>query len=355
MENSTSSNEIYLKPVQWDWRPVLQLILAIVGILGNSLVIHVFRRTRKSIISTTNTLVAALAVADLITSICIIPIPELSYVPDNGGGHFYCKVVHSSNIMWVSIVASIFTLTALSVERYYAIAHTAHYKKIITLTTVRVIIIVIWLASFVINTFSYYVTHLNQGRCIVEFPNVGFQKFLGVGLFIIEYLVPMIIMLIANICTVQLLHRQALSFSEQEGNEKNKHMLSLLRARRRVIIMLLVVIISFIVCWSPDQWAFLVFNLGYVPFHYLFGDLYRFFVVLAFANSCINPIIYTFVSQNFREAIKQQLPASMRSKKYLENTLFEIPFADSGAVETNISQSGFENKNLESKATDSKV
>ena len=356
MENSTNST-MSCNPVRGTWVQVLEIILAIIGILGNSVVIHVFRRSRKSIKSTTNTLVAALAVADLITSICIIPYPELSPVPDNAGGHFYCKVIHSSNIQWISIVASIFTLTTLSVDRYYAVAHTSRYKKTVTLTTVRVIIIVIWLASFVINTFSYYVTHLDNGQCCVTFPSGGFQIFIGVGLFIIEYLVPIIIMLVANIRTIQLLNAQVCSFSEEEGNEKSKHMLSLLRARRRVITMLFIVIISFIVCWSPNQWGFLAFNFGVVLSRspgvwvgYLYGDLYSFFVVFAFANSCINPIIYTSVSKNFRQAIKQYLPPSMVSKKYMENTLFEIPFADSGAVETNISQSGFQNVDLEPKA-----
>ena len=355
MENSTNSTMPCI-PIRGAWVQILELILAIVGILGNSVVIHVFRRSHESIKSTTNTLVAALAVADLITSICIFPYPILSPVPVNAGGHFYCKVIRSSNIQWISIVASIFTLTILSVDRYYAIAHTSSYKKTVTLTTVRVIIIVIWLASFVINTFSYYVTYLdNNGQCCVKFPSGGFQIFIGVGLFIIEYLVPIIIMLVANIRTIQLLNAQVCSFSEQEGNEKSKHMLSLLRARRRVITMLFIVIISFIVCWSPNQWGFLAFNFGVVLSKssgvwvgYLYGNLYSVFVVFAFANSCINPIIYTFVSKNFREAIKQYLPASMRSKKYMENTLFEIPFADSGAGETNISQKGFRNVDLES-------
>ena len=325
MANSTDPQEeaIHLIPVPWDWRLIIQLILAIVGILGNSFVIHVTRRTRKLLRSNTNTFIAALAVADLITSICIIPHPLLSSVPDNTSGHFYCKVVFSSNIMWISIVASVFTLTALTIERFIAISHPVRYRKMFTRKLSIVIIISIWLSAFVINTFSYYVTHLHQGQCRVDFPSIGFQKFLGVALFLIEYLFPMTIMLFANIRAIFILQSRARDLEATKDRTGSSF-----RARRRVILMLLSVVISFIVCWSPDQFAFLVFNLGLVPFKYLFGPLYRFFVVLAFANSCVNPIIYAVTNKNFRKAIMQHLKTS---RKDPENTLFETP-PDDGEV-----------------------
>ena len=325
----TSLPPISLVQVQWNWHIMVQLILAIVGISGNSLVIHLFLHTRKLMNSTTNTFIAALAVADLITSISIIPRPWLSRVPDNTFGHFYCKVVFSSNIMWISIVASVFTLTALTIERYIAICLPTRHRNIFTRKSTRVIIIVIWLSSFTINTGSYYVTQLYEGQCTHEFPSQGFQKFLGVSLFLIEYLLPMTIMLVANIRAIFVLQSRARNLAFKTGKAGSANLF--LRARRRVILMLLIVVISFIVCWSPDQFAFLVFNLGLVPFHYLFSPLYSAFVVLAFANSCVNPIIYALTNKNFRQAIRQLLPSSMRSRQgKRQNILFETPLGDSG-------------------------
>ena len=88
---------------------------------------------------------------------------------------------------------------------------------------------------------------------------------------------------------------------------RNRDRTSPLRARRRVVNMLMVVIITFIICWSPDQFAYLVFNLGLVPVHYLFGPIYRACVVLAFANSCLNPFIYVLTNNNFRKALRAVL------------------------------------------------
>ncbi|XP_072039720.1 galanin receptor 2a-like [Amphiura filiformis] len=295
----------YLISVPWDWRLIVQTILAIVGIIGNSIVIHVYLHTRSLTTSATNRFIVALAVADIITSICIIPIPTLSYVPDNFGGHFYCKVVVSSIVMWISVVASIFSLTFLALERLVAIAQPIRYKRLFSVKMTRFIIIMIWIFAFAFNAFTIFVNHLDivRGACYVDFGSVEFQMFIGVSLFVIEYLVPVILMLAANIRSIQLLKVQAQIFTTNE-NPANP---ALLEARHRVIYMLLSVIISFIICWSPDQFAFLAFNLGLVPYEYLYGNMYRAFVVLAFANSCLNPVLYALTNKNFRHAIKQYL------------------------------------------------
>ena len=110
----------------------------------------------------------------------------------------------------------------------------------------------------------------------------------------------MIIMLATNIRTIQLLKKQAKSLL---GNDsKNRQPVAMLRASRRVAYMLLVVIIAFIICWTPDHIAFLGFNLKKVPSEFLWGDVYRALVVLAFTNSCLNPAINIIANRNFRQA-----------------------------------------------------
>ena len=328
MEERTSASgnlPIYLVPVQWDWRLILQLILAIVGILGNALVIHVYLNTNtKFTKSVTNRFIAALAVADMITSICHIPIPTLSRIPDNFGGLFYCKIVINAFVMWVSIVASVFSLTTLAIERYVAIAHPIRYKKIFTVKTTRLIIVMIWISAFVFNSFIIYCNHLRNGVCYVDFGSVAFQRFIGASAFIVEYLVPIIVMLVTNVQSIRLLKVRSRSFTETPLETKSPN-LALLRARQRVINMVFTVIITFIICWSPDQFAFLAFNTGLVPVRYLDGIMYRAFVILAFANSCLNPLLYALTNKNFRRAIKQHLFRIKKRSNESINGLFDTP------------------------------
>ena len=309
--NSTEIQRIYLVPVEWTWRPVVQLVLAIIGILGNSLVIHVYRSKRELKGKPTNMFIAALAVADLVTSILIIPLPTLSRVPQNAGGSFYCKVVFTSNVMWISIVASIGTLTTLSVERYIAVGFPGRYKRIFTQKNTIVIIASVWFFGFAMSSFNYYQTFAIGGQCVYVIISTSYQVFLGVAIFLVEYLIPMIIMLATNIRTIQLLQRQATSLLGNVG--ENGPALTLLRARRRVVYMLLVVIMAFIISWSPDEIGFLLFNVGSLPVEYFYGDVYHAFVIWAFTNSCYNPVIYLITNRNFRQAFYDLLPSRKRS------------------------------------------
>ena len=327
MDYSTESQKFFLVPVQWDWLSVVRLALAIIGILGNSLVIHIFRVNKELKGKPTNVFIAALAVADLITSIAIIPIPELSRVPQNIGGNFYCKVVFSSNVMWISIVASIGTLTTLSVERYIAVGFPSRYKRIFTQKNTVTSIMGIWLFVFALNTFLYYETEVVGGQCKHIHAGNNFQLFLGIAVFLVQYLIPVTIMLATNIRTIQLLQKQAKSLI---GNDnKNTPAVTVLRARRHVVYTLLVVIIAFIISWTPDQIAYLGFNLGLVPPEFVYSNLNHALVVWAFTNSCYNPAIYIITNKNFRQAFydlfqscKRPLASNTQSKR---TALFYTP------------------------------
>ena len=333
---ASNFHAIYLKPVPWDWRWIAQVTVAIIGILGNSMVIHVYRNARSLQKATTNTLIAALAVADLTTSIAVLPFPRLSYVPDNFGGHFYCKIVDSVYVMWVSLVASVFTLTVLPLERFVAVVYPLRHKRMFTTTTMRKIVAAIWLSAIFFHSFFFYTNHraIDGSGCVVEFLSEEFQMFIGVVAFLVKFLVPVIVMLTTNVLAIRRLQRQAESLAG--SGVKNipssvRPQLNLLRAKRRVINMLLIVVITFIICWSPDQLAFFGFNLGIVPVSYLYIDLYLAFVLLAFINSAANPIIYALMNGNFRKALKEVfVPSALPSSKSNSNLSGKTSLTASG-------------------------
>jgi mu-type opioid receptor len=316
--------------VEWTWVTGLQLFLAIVGIIGNFLVILVYKKNIK-LRSPTNTLIAALALADLFTSILCIPHPTLSYVPENGAGLLFCRLVHSKNIMWITIVASIFTLTMTSIERWVAVVYPTKYKDIFTMQRTKLVIAISWMFSFFINTVSYYVTFVEDHKCVLRYWSPAYKTFLGIMYFLVEYFVPMALMMAANLKTIQALKLQAKTLLAR-NESLNSPAFSLLRARRRVIEMLLIVILTFFVCWTPDQIFFLLFNVDILPMKYLYGHLYYIFVVLAYSNSCMNPIIYAFKNKNFRKALMQQVPSRLATRRSKKNVLFETP---SGENKTN--------------------
>ena len=287
-------------PLAWEWWEVLQLILSLVGIIGNLLVILVIFRARRRRCST-DTLIAGLAGADFLTSVFIIPHRQVQTLPNTFAAQFYCRMIHSSVLMWTSICASIFTLTTISVERFMAVRYPFVFQRLFTPKRVTVTIIIIWLSAFTINTLCIYVNFIRGNQCVVEFPSLPFQKFIGVSYFLVEYLLPVFIMVCAHILTIRSLKKRAQTLSGGKATQD----LRLLAARRRVIETLFIVVIIFIICWTPDQFGFLAFSVGLVGFSHMYSPIYRSFVVLAFVNSCANPIIYAARNANFRKALKE--------------------------------------------------
>ncbi|XP_041483432.1 dopamine D2-like receptor [Lytechinus variegatus] len=75
--------------------------------------------------------------------------------------------------------------------------------------------------------------------------------------------------------------------------------------RRNTTKVLFSVYIIFLICWSPNQWAFLQFNLGgYLDFKSTF---YRLTVVMGILNTCINPFIYALRLKIYQRELKSMI------------------------------------------------
>ncbi|XP_072170608.1 cholecystokinin receptor-like [Diadema setosum] len=297
--------------VVWSWWLIIQMFTAMLGIVGNSLVIIILF-TRRQLSRSTDTLIGALAAADLIASVFMIPHPVPLTVPSSVLGQLYCKVVYTSMFRWVSFDASIFTLTAIAVERYIAVAYPFHFKHLVTRNRVVVVIVASWILGFVVTSFLFKVARIDDSTkyCTTVFPSAEVQMLIGTILFLMLFIIPALLSLTMQAMTAHALHRQSMVF-RKEGNQEGLSNPSArhLAARKRVLQMLFIVVLVFIVCWAPSQCAYFVFNLGLLPVSYLYSPFNNGLVVLSFGNSCANPIIYTVRYPEFRAAIRELFSA----------------------------------------------
>ncbi len=311
----------------WDWKSYTQIVMALIGLVGNSLVICVYLRKLRYHIAT-NSLILNLAVADLLGSIFIIPLPSVSVIGEGPFSEVYCSLLWSDVLLWISIVASIYSLTMLSVERYLAVNFPIKYRLLFVGARPKLVIMGIWLSSVLVNIYIAFVANNAGGICIVSWPHSHFQATFGVFLFLAEFFIPMVIMLYSHVRTIFSLRAQAETLL-QSGCARNSPSMALLRTRRKVIETLFVVVLTFIICWLPDQLAYMLYNLGVLETQYLGTHLYDFFVLLAFLNSCINPIIYTFKNKEFRRSLKFLLRVRKRNQVH---AISDMPIVDSTAT-----------------------
>jgi hypothetical protein len=100
-------------------------ILVVMDLIGNTLVILIIL-TNKTMKSPMNYLLINLAVADMMVGIFIAPKFILSHLfthPDGLAGTVICKLLTGGNLWCIGIVASSFSLVAVSIERYFSIVH----------------------------------------------------------------------------------------------------------------------------------------------------------------------------------------------------------------------------------------
>lgn len=89
--------------------------------------------------------------------------------------------------------------------------------------------------------------------------------------------------------------------------------------------MLVLVIVLFIICWLPILTNNLLVAYGHLPslnVGYL-KPMREVFYLMAYSNSCVNPVVYGFMSKNFREAFIHALCSCIRGKEYIRRLRFE--------------------------------
>lgn len=105
--------------------PLIFFLVFVFGVVGNTLVIAVLilnKRGKSG--STTNILILNLSVADLAFLLFCVPFQATIYsLPQWIFGSLLCKFVHY--FVTVTMLVSIFTLAAMSIDRYIAVVHHA--------------------------------------------------------------------------------------------------------------------------------------------------------------------------------------------------------------------------------------
>ncbi|KAJ6664419.1 hypothetical protein lerEdw1_007076 [Lerista edwardsae] len=169
------------------------------GVLGNSLVITVLARSKSGKPrSTTNIFILNLSIADLAYLLFCIPFQSTVYMlPGWVLGTFICKFIHY--FFTVSMLVSIFTLSAMSVDRYVAIVHSRRSSSLRVSRNALFGVGVIWLLSIAMaspvahHQRIVYQEIINQTFCWEVWPNLHHKKVYVICTFVFGYLLPLLL------------------------------------------------------------------------------------------------------------------------------------------------------------------
>ncbi|KAK2156888.1 hypothetical protein LSH36_202g00000 [Paralvinella palmiformis] len=310
-DNLTTSNPSFLDP-EFTWEdirfhfifykitvPILYGLITVLGLVGNVLVIFVILSKRK-MQTTVNLLLLNLAISDLVLLTICVPFVTYHYAADTWDiAEFFCKLWQF--VLSVSIYVTMYTLVAISVVRFLTIVYTHRSKTTCTNRNTILLIVSIWIVMLLVNIptlFSYKVKRygLAYKYCGVENGRRVYLTF-----FLFTYVVPL-----ALISTFYLLLMRFLTANRKQSSlrSSNRSVASERRGRERAAFasrILMVVVVVFAFSWLPLHVHLIWANFGSQPQ----TRGYQIFRVmchcLAYANSCMNPVIYNYVSRDFRK------------------------------------------------------
>ncbi|KAH3882599.1 hypothetical protein DPMN_006541 [Dreissena polymorpha] len=296
------------------WLIIVYIVVFLVGLIGNTLVCVVIWRNR-GMRTVTNIFIVNLAIADIAVLIMCLPITLL--VDITGAwffGDFVCKL--NQFTMTSSISVSVLTLTAISVERWYAICHPLRFHS--TTRRARVIITAIWIVSAGValpeTIASRTVKTCEEEILFTEcYPvDLGYKGLMIWQFVIIAalYCVPICLMgfTYSNIafilCTGRIpkeSHTRAAMLNDRNWNDNDEH----IESRKKAVKMLFAIVALFAMCFFPNH---LLNVLRYAGFTDYVDGIENFALVAhvaIFLNSCMNPVFYNFMSEKFRKEFRK--------------------------------------------------
>ncbi|XP_064164651.1 substance-P receptor-like [Anguilla rostrata] len=294
----------FVQPV---WRIVLWAIayssIVIVSVVGNIVVIWIIV-AHKRMRTVTNYFLVNLAFAEASMS-AFNTVINFTYAAHNEWyfGLVYCRFHNFFPI--AAVFASIYSMTAIALDRYVAIIHPLQQR--LSSRETKVIVGVIWvLALFLAFPPYYYSTTLQlPGRvvCLVDWPEYtvwNFKKMYFVCETVLIYLLPLLVMGCAY-----LVVGLTLWASEIPGDSSDRYR-EQLTAKRKVVKMMIVVVCTFAICWLPYHVYFLLDEFFPEVFEEMFiQQVYLAIMWLAMSSTMYNPIIYYLLNDRFRAGFRQ--------------------------------------------------
>ncbi|XP_041975969.1 QRFP-like peptide receptor [Aricia agestis] len=331
LRNKSEWNESQWAPLDLDvfYRPDVVIISMYVAVLtaslsANTLLIFIvvkFQYMR----SVTNIFLVNLSVADLLVTLFCMPVQIAKSVTLLWYfGEVMCKTVNF--LQGVAVASSVFTITAMSVDRYLAITQSLRQPWMPSRRGACGLLVGLWVVALAIFAPLLAVAAVErevvpvlartdngsvwvEGRiefCTEKWPDSIRKELFGTFSFILVYAIPGCIVVISYSLMGRRLCSVLPPFDQTEGSTNSQQRIRLVRERKRVAWILLLLAVLFAMCWLPYNILQLLLDVNAVEVDSV-ALLLPYTLLLGHANSAINPIVYCLMTRNFRRSLRKLL------------------------------------------------
>ncbi|XP_058051928.1 chemerin-like receptor 1 [Ahaetulla prasina] len=300
MSNATDDDYFFenLKKViiMQEKMPIASLVISsfafVLGFLGNGLVIFITGFRMKKTVNTVWFL--NLAIADFVFIFSLIFV-RAAVVFKWYINQYLCKM--NNTLIFLNLYASVYILTVISIDRCIFIRHPIWAQNHRKTRWASFVALGVWILALVLSSPPLYfggtVQNGKDTHCYSTYGNtvdteISKRRSVIISRFIFAFVIPFaIIFLCYGAIALKLRSSQLFQSSKPY----------------KIITAL---IVTFFVCWFPYH-VFSFIDLQYSSHLDMLLVLETGFpiaLVLAFINSCINPILYVFMVKGFKDSLK---------------------------------------------------
>ena len=339
LRNSSSLLPFLYLPNEWILFEIVWPSIILIGLTGNVVFISTVKRV-PSLHTSTFIFLASLALTDLVVLLGIGLDYLLDYVmsPTRYGDQFLVSMVFFF-VTWFCFVSSIFFVTLVSAERYFAICHPIrHHLLKGTKRTIKLICIVL-LGSFVFSSVILPPMVVKAVVVCIKWPlNSKFAnsyphlvKLLPSDYFVPDDRVMSQIMLVVSVSSIvfalvanfNLYIRIVQTLRKRSCNKNLQTSADLERNIRQVSVMVIANGMIFYLCFlvflvNISLHLMISFQLEIMNAYQriIWDDVNYTFVLI---NASINPLVYFITNQSYRHALKKSMRMCLRQRSYNSN------------------------------------
>ncbi|XP_060527872.1 somatostatin receptor type 2-like [Cylas formicarius] len=329
MENVRTIFPVVVQIIQ----TILFTVVCLVGLIGNTLVIYVVIRFSK-MQTVTNMYIVNLAIAD---EFFLVGIPFLIATLLNGHwifGYWACKaymITTSINQFTSSIL-----LCIMSADRYIAVCHPISSPKWRTPFISKIVSLLAWCCSILlIIPIIEHAKEISDGErssCVIWWDNSDDENFtqnstaidqeidssqatvFTLYTFVFSFAIPLALILFFYCEVIKKLKTVG---PKNKSKEKKK-------SHRKVTNLVLTVVTVYVICWLPYWISQLALSNSTMSTFNI--TLHLLVSCLSYSNSAVNPILYAFLSDNFKKSFLKACTCAankdVNATLHLENSVF---------------------------------
>ncbi|PFX16048.1 histamine H1 receptor-like [Stylophora pistillata] len=292
----------------------LCILIVVVAIIGNLMVSYAILANRNLRNNPTNLLLLSLAVSDLLTVTLAVPFDIEALFLSGEWKHGKTMCVTFLTVYLITVPTSIFTLLAISVDRYKTLKDPlGRFRRSQLITKRRSLIVIaliwsyciLWALLPIIGWRDRSVEPIYNGACSVHYTivynlltsimNFIFPLLLTCGFYILIYLIARKHHKVTKTGGFPSTFKP----TKEEGKMYTKNIKAAKTTAMFVVVMFL--------CWQPFTYFSIVANLigdTWEPYPF---ELYMVLLMLGYLNSALNPFLFAFRNKRFQSVYRKLL------------------------------------------------